>query len=395
MWKPFLFFALCAIAPLQAEEGLVVNLKDPEFSHGVLQTDKGGVVTAPGLRIQAKNISYTDKVTEGRRVQKIVAEGDLMIEYGEQVFIGERLEYDLLENRGSLIDGKTFVDIWFIGGEKIELKPDGSFVVYGGYITTSENADSAWELKAGAVKISPGGILSAKNIRLKLAQIPIFWLPSFKSNLKFFRDAPLRFRVLWDKGIGPRISARYRFLSWQEFNAYLRLDYRLKLGPGAALETEYISPNDRTYFVTRSYGAFDKSFPNEKGNRRYRLQGLLTTVSPDEKTEVHLQWDKMSDDRMVSDFKDPDFEVNTQKSTYFQVVHSEDNSFGTLRVRPRINSFQTLNQQLPYLVFGLRPFEVGRTGVIGESAARASFLDYTFPDTLEFHLLLSALSRRG
>ncbi len=378
--------SLCSLAYSQEisfqENPLVVDLKDPEFVMGVLRTEHGGIITAPGLRIQACTIEYTDKTINGQRVQKIVAEGNLLIEYEGRFYVGSRLDFDLIRREGTLLDGKTFIDIWFIGGEKIQLCEDGSFFVFSGYVTTSESPENAWELKAGSVRISPTGFLSARNLRLNLNRIPIFWLPAFKSSLKFFRDAPIRIRLLWDKGIGPRLSVRSRIYSWEDFNAYLRFDYRLKLGPGAALETEYYSPNECLQFVTRSYVAHDKSFPDEKGKNRFRFQGLLHSSSFDQRTNFHLQWDRFSDMRMISDFKDTDFEINTQKSTYLTMNHLAENAFGTLRVRPNINPFESLNQELPYVSFGIRPFPIWKTGIIAENFANAAFLDYTYPERI-------------
>jgi hypothetical protein len=96
---------------------------------------------------------------------------------------------------------------------------------------------------------------------------------------------------------------RYRVFSWRDLDVFFRLDYRIKRGFGAAIESEYFSPSGATTFVTRNYGAKDKTFPDERGLNRYRLQGLYHTQSKDENTQVHLTWDKLSDTRMVGDFR--------------------------------------------------------------------------------------------
>src|ERR1700722_1438470 len=85
--------------PLQEFE---VNLKNPVFSHGVISTDEGGIVTAPGMRIQARKISYTNRIENGVAVQRIEAEGDLMMEYGEHAFVGSKLEYNFATKTGTL-----------------------------------------------------------------------------------------------------------------------------------------------------------------------------------------------------------------------------------------------------------------------------------------------------
>ena len=368
---------------------LTIDLKNPVFSQGVITTDEGGVISGQGLRIQAMHIDYTNKIENGVRVQKIFAEGDLLLEYAGRAFVGSKLEYDFITKTGTLWDGKTFIDIWFLGGDKIELKEDGTFYVFNAYVTTCEEQDNAWEIAAKRVKITKERLMSANNIRFQFFKVPLFWLPSFKSNLKAFTDAPIRYKVVWDKGLGPRLTMRYRVFSWNDLNLFFRLDYRLKRGFGGALESEYFSKDKLTTFVTRSYGAHDKIFPDEKGPHRYRLQGLYHTQTQDEKTQFHLTWDKLSDSRMVGDFRSDDFVINTQKRTHMIFYHQMQDAFVNFTVQPRINSFQSIDQELPLFTSGIRPFELGNSGILFNNYFSAGYLDYVYANDLrnEFHEL--------
>ncbi len=368
---------------------LVIDLKNPMFAHGVITTTEGGVISGQGMRIQARKIEYTNKIENGIRIQKIVAEDDLMMEYSDRAFVGSRLEYDFISKTGVLYNGKTFVDIWFLGGDKIELQADGTFYISNAFVTTCEDQDNTWEINAKTVKITEDKLLSAKNIRFRFFKVPLFWLPSFKSNLKAFSDPPIRYKVVWDKGLGPRLTMRYRIYSWRDLNLFFRLDYRLKRGLGGALESEYTSPDHNTTFVTRSYGARDKSFPNEKGPHRYRLQGLYHIQSKDERSQIHLTWDKLSDTRMVGDFRSDDFEINTQKRTHLVMFRQIDQAFFRLAVQPRVNRFDSIDQELPLLTIGVRPFQLGHSGIISTNYAYAGYLDYVYANDLrnEFHRL--------
>lgn len=381
-----------ALNPLFAEDEFVVNLKNPEYSDGVIKTEEGGVITAPCLRIQARCIQYIDTP----EVQKICASGDLMMEYYGHFFIGESLEYDLRERTGFLECGKSEVVGWYMGGDRIELACDGSFSILGAYVTKSTGQSNTWEIRAKSATITEGNILTARNVSFRVMDVPLLWLPGYKLNLTKFVDPPIRYRFLWDKGLGPRISARYRFYSTETFSAYARLDCRitkskeshekLQFGPGGSLEAEYQSEDKMTQFQSRNYAAYDKSFPNESGWHRYRFQGIYKVVSSDGYSRFHAQWDKLSDDRMVGDFADPDFEINTQKTTYLEISRYKPAIFTGLSVRPRINPFDTLNQELPYGVIELRPFEIGSTGVIMENYFTGSFLDYTYANKLDKEL---------
>lgn len=391
----FFAISLCCFTKLIAADDpkFVINLKDPNYSTGVLKTECGGVITAPGLRIQAKCIEYTNKILDGVKIQHVKAEGDLMMVYQGRIFVGECLEFDLLNCSGTLTCGRTQIDIWYLGGDEIALCPDGSFNIYGGFVTTCHSENNPWEITSDQIEIDNNYLMTARDVKIKVLKIPVFFFPIYKSDLKrFWRDSPIKYRLLYDKGLGPKVTMRYRFLSTETMNAFLRFDYRFKVGanrsfkhrgPGGAIEADYRSLSGRTTFITRNYGALDKIFPDENGSVRYRFQGILKSHSEDDKTRLHIQWDRLSDDRMVSDFPDKDFVVKTEKATYLQFSHYSDINFAELTVRPRINSFQTLNQELPSSAFGVRPFEIWKTGIISENYANASFLDYTFVNQLD------------
>lgn len=379
---PFDVYTPAETKTLPQEQSLTVNLKNPEFVNGVISTSDGGVITAPGIRIQAQKMEYTNKIENGNRIQKIKAEGDLLMEYGERVFVGNRLEYDFVNQTGVLWDGKTFVDMWFLGGDKIELKEDGTFYIFNAFITTCETQENTWEIKAKNVKITKDQLLSANNIRFQFLKVPLFWLPAFKSNLKVFQDPPIRYKIIWDKGLGPRLTMRYRIFSWQNLNLFFRLDYRLSRGPGAAFESEYFPPDGKTTFVTRSYGAYDKTFPNEKGPKRYRLQGLYHTESQDGKTIAHLTYDKFSDTRMIGDYRSEDFEINTQRRTHLVVTHARQDALFNFSFQPRINRFQSIDQELPLIIVGVRPFYLGSSPIISSNHFNAGYLDYVYATDL-------------
>ena len=382
-------------SPLSQE--LIIDLKNPVFVQGVITTEEGGIISGDGIRIQARKIEYTNKIENGIRIQKIIAEEDLMMEYSNRAFVGTRLEYDFINKTGVLFNGKTFVDILFLGGDKIEIKEDGTFYISNAFVTTCEDQENTWEINAKSVKITEDRFLAARNIRFRFFKVPLFWLPSFKSNLKAFSDPPIRYKLIWDKGLGPRLTMRYRIFSWKDLDLFFRLDYRLKRGFGGAFESEYSSPDHSTTFVTRSYGAHDKSFPDEKGPHRYRLQGLYHTQSKDEKSQIHLTWDKLSDTRMVGDFRSDDFEINTQKRTHLVIFHQLNSATFNLSLQPRVNRFDSIDQELPLLSIGIRPFQLGHSGIMSNNYAYAGYLDYVYANDLrkEFHQLGLASSTRA
>ena len=353
--------------PVKGKKEFRVNLRNPEFVSGVLKTEEGGIITAEGLRIQGKQIQYISRIENGHHIQKVLVEGDLMLEFDGALFVGKRLEFNFTDNTGTLWDGKTFVDYWFLGGDKVLLKADGSYLVTDAYITTCESQDHIWELRASRAKITQRHFLSAKNLRLQFAHLPFFWLPSFKLNLKFFKEVPLQYKLSREKA-----GIRGRILSWKRCSGYVHLEYKWLRGLNGALETEWHSKDKKTLLQAKSYGALDKL----EQKKRFHLQGTLEHRSLDERTHTLLSYDKLSDPGIAALSKNEEFDVPTGQCTRALFTHEEESVLGTLTVRPRINTFQNVLQELPFLKLDIRPFEWRNTGILSENRVQGGVLDY-------------------
>jgi hypothetical protein len=89
---------------------------------------------------------------------------------------------------------------------------------------------------------------------------------------------------------------------------------------------------------------------------------------------------------MIGEFKSDNFEINTQKRTRLFIDHKEMDSFVSLRVQPRINPWQSLNQELPSVTIGLKPFTFGSSGIIMENWVNASYLNYVYATDLQQYI---------
>lgn len=356
---------------------LIVDLRNPVYQDGILYTTQGGVIKGDELRIQARQIEYEKR---GQEIHRIAAEGDLMVQFKGRVYVGDRLEFDFKKHTGVVFEGKTFAKMWYLSSSRIELNPDGSYKAREVTITTCENVDSSWDLHAGKVHMLKGDLMSAKKVRFRFFKIPFLWLPSFKVSLKKFKEPVFRYSVRWDKG--PRLMARYQLYSWQDFAVYGRLQYRWGKGWGGALETEYLPEGCPTTFVTRSYVATDRLDNANNILKRYRVQGVYQTETQEGRTKVNLSWDKYSDVRMPDDFKSEDFEVNPSKITQLLVRHEAKNWIGSFKVRPRLNPFESIKQDLPTLYGIIRPLSLGSSGVIFSHWMKLSYMDFAYSSQL-------------
>ena len=381
-----LFLFLLSFPLWGAQQPFTVNLKDPEYRDGVISTNQGGVITSPELRVQAHHIVYINKVEKGKTIHRVIAEGDLMLDNGGRTYVGRRLEYDFITKTGIVYNGVTAIDLWFLGGEKIRLNSDRSFYLYNAFITTSESQKADWKIHSREVEITKRNLLAAKNVTFRFMDTPIFWLPSFKSNLKGLTESPVRYSVDWDKGLWPKLDMRYRIYSWEKLDLFFRLNVRPSKGAGAALESDYHALNKRTQFLTRSYidhDAFYRDTNSDKSRTHYRLQGLYKAHNEKGTSHLIATYDWLSDKNMQTDFTSDEFELNTAKQTRVEMRSYQDWMILGINGKFRINSFQGMRQELPETFWTPKPFEIGNSGIITQNRLQVAYLDYVSAKDIE------------
>lgn len=365
---------------------ITLQLKEPEYHDGIISSQHGGIVQGEGFRLQGEHITYTKQTQNSREIHKITAEGSLMLDYHGQIFVGDYLEYDFLSGTGYVLQGKTSIGVWWVSGKKILLHADKSFEVLGAAITTSEDNQAVWEMTAETVRLSQDDYLSTKNIQFRVLNMPVFWIPSFKTNLnRSNNETPLRYALSWDAGQGPQISFRYRVYSWEGLELFLRADYRYARGPGGAVEMDYISPDQITRFQSKNYIAHDTFYKDDKPNKkrtRFRLQGLYTTHSKDGKGHLDVVYDKISDKNLPGDFKPDDFELSTEKQTKVTARYLQHHYIAGFNVKPRINPFDGFKQELPVLKMNVKALKLGSSPFVLNNQFNLAYLNYVYSNQL-------------
>lgn len=366
-------------------EGITVDLRSPEFSEGTLKTDCGGVITAEGIRIQGRKILYTRKVADGQTICKLEAEEDILIEYGDYIFIGRRLEYDFQTKTGIIYDGKTAIEPWFFGGERIFLHADGSYTIYDSFLTTSENSNMEWKLSADKTTLYPNHDVQSCNFKFKYYDIPLMWIPNLKVNLDYILDFPIQYSARWGGRQGPRVEFIYEIFSWNNWKTFLRFDYRLTRGPGLGFESYYKSEDRRETFESINYVARDSSLDNPNERTRYRLQGIYNNSFFDDKITLSLTYDKLSDKDMATDYSDSGLTLEYPGATALLVRRQSDSWIANLNTTVRLNNFQTIKQELPTLEVSWKPFNIGRTPFVANQLFKASYLNFLYAKHIHHH----------
>ncbi len=365
-------------------EGITVDLKDPVYSDGVLRAEHGGIITGPNIRVQAMNMLYTHRAEGEAPVHRLEAEDQLFVVFGTYLFVGERLEYDFLTNEGVLYFGRSSVDPWYFGGDTIFFHADGSLEILNGYLTTSNDINSDWQLRMERIVLTPDHFIKAKNIQFQFVKFPVFWFPAFKTNLDWILDSPVRFRVRSGGKQGLRFGVIYEAITTDNFKAFTRLDYRLNRGPSFGIETDYRSDTGCERFRTINYVARDSSIEEPNERFRYRFEGVYVNHMDDGKLAIDLSYDWLSDKEMPTDYYDKSLKLETAGRTQLKIRRQMDELMITnFFTRVRVNDFQSVKQELPSASCFMHPIQLGESGLILENHVKGGYLDYQYSDDVE------------
>lgn len=363
-------------------KNITIDLREPVYAAGILVTERGGVITAPEMRIQAQSLCYTYRPHEIPSVWSLVASDDLLVEFGCYRFTGKTLVYDFQTKEGVLIEGRSMIEPWHFGGKQLELRSDGTILLYEGYMTTSERDPPIWGIRAACMEMGPDRHIKAQQVFFQAARHTLFWLPSLRMHVDSILDHPIRYRFRWGGRQGPRIGLTYEVFAWKEWKTFFRFDYRLTRGPGGGVETRYRSLDRMTECETVSYLAKDSPIIHRNEKNRYRFEGRFRKIMHEGKTELSGSYDKISDREMPANYRDHDFDFDLSEPTELCLIRKEE--WGILQgyARVRLNQFQTIKEELPTLSFHVKPIIFSQIKMIWENQGSCSFLNFKYSKSL-------------
>lgn len=386
-WPLIFFFFLFASEGIASEllqgvfsEEVLMDLREPTYSEGVLVTTQGGVIQAHNIRIQAQLMRYSRTKVNGEQHASLRAQGNLSVKYKDYLFVGDAIEYDFLTRSGVIYGGRGAIGPWLMGGQIICLHGDGTFSITKAFATTDGNKEAAvWQLKAEKVALLPSGEVEGRSVALYFKNTPLFWLPRLSFDPLKVNESPIHYTIGWGGKQGPRLGLQYVGYTSKTLKLLGRLDYHIKHGLGAGIETRYRSLDRKTSFKTINYLARDITVNLQRQlHTRYRFQGIYKTFMEQKNLAVDFSYDKVSDIEMPSDYSESDLGIIAAGRTQLLARKQEPMWLATAQARIRLNSFQTMKQELPSLEWSYRPFFIDKIGLLYDSRWRVAYLDYDY-----------------
>ena len=153
----------------------------PQGKQTVLDEDLFTAEAPPGKFV---TVEYQDIVLRARRVtgsykrRTVVAEGDVTLAQGLSRMYGVRLDLDLNDKVGVLLDGRVDLEGGFhLKGATIAKVGPKSFTLTEGTVTACDGEDPAWKFTVKSGRVTLEDYARLKNATFRLGGIPLLWTP--------------------------------------------------------------------------------------------------------------------------------------------------------------------------------------------------------------------------
>ncbi|ROT52422.1 hypothetical protein DU15_0369 [Chlamydia trachomatis] len=344
---------------------------------GIMDVEDGVLHIHDDLRLQA-NKAYVENRTDCGI--KIVAHGNVMVNYRGKILICDYLEYYEDTDSCLLTNGRCSLYPWFIGGSTITISPS-SIIIHKGYISTSEGPQKHICLSGDYLKYSSDSVLSMGPSRLSICNTPVLLLPQISIMPMEIPKPPITFRGGSGGFLGSYLGVSYSPISKKHCSTTLFLDGFFKHGIGLGYNMRFSSQENPSNAINiKSYYAHRLAIDSSGAKDRYRLHGDFTFS----KERAHLAGEfHLSDSwETVVDIFPNNFSLKNTGPTEVSLSWRDNNLFGKMTSSVKVNSFQNVKQELPQAILHHRPVRIRRSRIFLENRLEAGFLDFHFSSNI-------------
>lgn len=349
-----------------------------------------------------------DRGTVNGRTGDALVEGNVRIERGNQMWQGERIEYNFKTGKIVSENFRTGQNPFFVQGDVVagEQKA-GVYVGANSLVTTDDYADPGYSVRAKTIVVVPGDYIEARNATLHVGNVPVFYFPYYRRSLKHESN---NWTLVpgYRSRYGPFLLTSYNWFWSEHFGGALHLDARAKRGFGAGPDLHWQFPRfgegGAGYYYTHDLEPNQDPLlpPVEPDRQRAFLRHL---AEPRSNLTARLAINYQSDPFIIRDFFESQYRRNVQPKSFLEVNQLWSNFSLDLLAQPQINHFFETVERLPDVKLTAFRQQIGPTPVYYEGESSAGYFRRDFADAATndyaaaradtFHQLVLPLSLFG
>ncbi|HOX54699.1 MAG TPA: LPS export ABC transporter periplasmic protein LptC [Candidatus Omnitrophota bacterium] len=306
-----------------------------------------------------------DKIKVNTQTKDALAEGHVKVVSQKGEITGDKIVYNFDKSEGKIINGEIKAKPFYGKGESIERINASEFRVNKGYVTTCDLAHPHYRFQAKRIEVFPENKVIARNVTLRVGNLPLFYIPKFVQSLDENRP-----RVTLvpgsSKDWGTFLLQAWRYDFNQYLNGRLHLDYRERKdfawGFDNTFDTSLLGKGILRTYYTNERNIETKHVWDEPRNtterERFRIQ-LQQSKKIDDETNMVMQFNRMSDESFVKDYFYSEYEKDYQPDSYLLLTKARPYYSLNMLVRKRFNRYFTETERLPELKLDVPSYRLG------------------------------------
>ncbi len=179
---------------------------------------------------------------EAREMQ-IYAEGNIMLQAGEDVLLAQKLQFDLNTETGVLDDGAVFLkeNHFHIKGDRIHKTGPQTWQVQQACFTTCDGPQPAWKITGRNLNVTIEGYGTVRNVVFHVKDVPLFYFPLMFFPAKTERQSGLLApEAAWSSRNGMEYTQPLYWAISDQADATFYWHYLAKRGHKTGLEYRYV-----------------------------------------------------------------------------------------------------------------------------------------------------------
>ncbi|MCM8786778.1 MAG: hypothetical protein NC935_01850 [Candidatus Omnitrophica bacterium] len=320
--------------------------------------------------------------------------GEIKIEKEETIVYTQDITYDFNTQNAKMLNIKMESSPLYGRAENADKIGITKYILHKGYVTTCNLEKPHYRLEAKNITVFPKIKVVAKNMLLKVGEVPVFYFPYYVHSLK---DTSFPFQIVpgKDDEWGYYILSRYRYNLNDQNKGKVILDWYEDRGLGKGIQHKFESKNfgqalinyynieDALYKLEKRSSLFSE-YPQRQNldqkfleNNRYRGQ-FAYDWQPFPNLSIKSEFNKFSDEFFNRDFFYREYEIQPHPYSYLAVDYAFSYSSLSLFAQKRFNPFFEEVEYLPQLEYNVYKKNIGSSNFYFESKSTFGNLAYRY-----------------
>jgi hypothetical protein len=368
-----LVFCFCAAAFFHAEilsaqpgDSVELNGDTVEYSldGNVVIVRGNAVIVYQGARLLADQVEFS-------RDSKIaLAEGNVRLVSEQGEISGDKLKFNFETMAGDFNGAKIYSAPYYGGGRKISKVGENEIEMRDAFVTTCDHDKPHYKLFSPRISIYPKDKIVARGTKMVLGNAPVLYIPKFTQRLDE-KKPRFTFTPGYDKDWGMFVLTQWRYYFHENFRGTLHFDARERKDIASGVDADYKTDNYgsgviRTYYMNErsitSKRFFEKRPSPTVERERFKAE-WRHKWQVDDQTNAILQYYKLSDNGILKDYFEREYEKDSSPDTYFLLTRSLPLGTFSFRTDKRVNRFESGVERLPELRYDLANAEIANTNL--------------------------------